>query len=153
MFLTGDFNIDLLTVDSHQPTKQFFDLLTSHYLLPTIYRPTRITETTDTLIDNIFTNAYSDCEKSGIICSDLSDHLPVIISCYPNTKITKNKTKYVYRRYYSPDAIKEFKDMLADTDWKDIIASGNDKDVNRIYGMFHNKYLEIYNKCFLIHKN
>jgi len=40
MFLAGDFNIDLLTVDSHQATKQFFfDFLTSHYLLPMIIDP------------------------------------------------------------------------------------------------------------------
>jgi len=44
MFLAKDFNTDLLKVDYHQPTKQFFDLLISHYPLPTIYRPTRITE-------------------------------------------------------------------------------------------------------------
>jgi len=35
MFLAGDFNIDLLKIDSYQLTRQFFDLLTSHYLLPT----------------------------------------------------------------------------------------------------------------------
>jgi len=129
MFLAGDFNIDLLKFDSHQPTRQFFDLLASHYLLPTICRPTRITETSATLIDNIFTNVYSDCEKSGIICSDLSDHLPIIISCYLNTKVTKTKTKHVYRRCYSPDAIKNFKDMLTEVDWQDIVVYGKDKDV------------------------
>ena len=141
---------DLLKVDFHQPTKRFFDLLTSHYLLPTIYRATRITETTAILIDN--TNAYSDCDKSGITCSDLSEHLPVILSCYPDNKRIKNKTKYVYKRCYTPDAIKKFKDMLANTDWKHIIALGKDKDVNRTYGMFYNKYFEIYNICFPIQK-
>jgi len=43
--------------------------------------------------------------------------------------------------------------MLADTEVEDIIASGRDKDVNKTYSMFHNKYLEIYNMCFPIQKN
>ena len=150
MFLAGDFNIDLLKVDSHQATKQFFDLLTSHYLLPTIYRPTRITETNATLIDNIFTSAYSECEKSAIICSDLSDHLPVIVSCYQTPKMDKNITKY--KRCYSPDAIKNFKDLLVDINWEDITESCRNKDVNNAYAMFHKKYLEIYNICFPIQK-
>ena len=133
-------------------TKQFFDLLTSHYLLPTIYRPTRITETTATLIDNIFTNAYSECKKSGIICSDLSDHLPVIVSCHKNAKISKSKIKYAYRRCYSPDAIKKFKDMLSDIHWNDIIEFDSIKDVNNAYAMFYNKYREIYDICFPVEK-
>jgi len=41
---------------------------------------------------------------------------------------------------------------LANTDWKDIIALGKDTDVNRTYGMFYNKYFEIYNICFPIQK-
>jgi len=36
MFPAGDFNIDSLKVDSHQPIRQFLDLLISHYLLPTM---------------------------------------------------------------------------------------------------------------------
>jgi len=101
MFLAGDFNIDLLTVDSHQATKQFFFWFPDISLSFTYhYRPTRITETNATLIDNIFTNAHSACEQSAIICSDLSDHLQVIVSCYQNVKTKKNITKY--SPYYSP---------------------------------------------------
>jgi len=57
---------------------------------------------------------------------------------------------HVYRRCYSPDAIKKFNDILMEVDWQDIVAYGKDKDVNRTYDMFHNKYLEIYNICFPI---
>jgi len=42
--------------------------------------------------------------------------------------------------------------MLAEIDWQDIVASGKNKDINTTYGMFHNKYLEIYNILFPIQK-
>lgn len=51
--LCGDFNIDLLK-PSCSRTK-FLDLLHSFHLYETVSTPTRITATTSTLIDNIFT--------------------------------------------------------------------------------------------------
>ena len=52
-YLMGDFNIDLLKDDSNKPTHNYIDLIYSHSLIPTIYKPTRITETSATCIDNI----------------------------------------------------------------------------------------------------
>ena len=40
-------------------------------------KPTRITKTTATLIDNIFTNDNEGTHVNGILFNDLSDHLPV----------------------------------------------------------------------------
>ena len=39
-----------------RPIHDYVDLVYSYSLLPTIYKPTRITETTATDIDNLFTN-------------------------------------------------------------------------------------------------
>ena len=49
-----DFNINLLNM--HQATNDFVNLLTSNIFFPLISKPTRITSSTATLIDNIFTN-------------------------------------------------------------------------------------------------
>ena len=51
----------------------------SHGLLPTITQPTRITEVTATLIDNIFTNINPSNCKTAIVFADISDHLPIIL--------------------------------------------------------------------------
>ena len=56
VFLMGDFNIDLLKVDIDTPTANFFDTITSNLLALHILLPTRITTTTKTLIDNIYSN-------------------------------------------------------------------------------------------------
>jgi len=56
IFVLGDFNINLLHHESHVPTSHFLNSMISLGLIPTINKPTRITETSKTLIDNIFTN-------------------------------------------------------------------------------------------------
>jgi hypothetical protein len=76
----GDYNIDLLKSDSHSPTNDFLDLNMHHTLLPVITRPTRVTNSTATIIDNIFSN-YLDLSKltTCILPIDISDHFPI---CY-----------------------------------------------------------------------
>jgi len=76
--IAGDFNIDLLKTECHPPTLDFANCLFSHSFYPVINKPTRITETTATLIDNILTNFDSTYKLSPFIfCSDISDHLPL----------------------------------------------------------------------------
>ena len=55
-FLLGDFNINLLNYNDHQPTNDFLDSLASNCFIPYILYPTRITSHLKTLIDNIFSN-------------------------------------------------------------------------------------------------
>ena len=56
VFLLGDFNINLLNYNVHNPTNEFLDSLASNSFLPYILQPTRITSHSKTLIGNIFTN-------------------------------------------------------------------------------------------------
>ena len=75
-FIMGDFNVDLMKIDDDNLTAKYFDLMTSHLFVPHIIHPTRITSTTRTLIDNIFSNATNPEEAvSGNLTISLSDHL------------------------------------------------------------------------------
>ena len=76
VFIAGDFNLDLLKVASHHETSEFFDIMTSNFLLPTISLPTHINRGNDTLIDNIFTNQFNPSIISGNLVVCISDHLP-----------------------------------------------------------------------------
>ena len=55
-YIMGDFNLNLLNDHSHQRTGEFLDIMYSNMFFPLITRPTRITSSSATLIDNIFTN-------------------------------------------------------------------------------------------------
>ena len=79
-YLLGDYNINLLNVDTHTSTADFSDVMFSNGFIPLITRPTRVTQSTATLIDNIFTNQLVEvCNASlqGILLTDISDHYPV----------------------------------------------------------------------------
>ena len=56
IFLSGDYNSDLLNVDKHVPTSEFSDTMFSYFVYPFINRPTRRVKESATLIDNIYSN-------------------------------------------------------------------------------------------------
>ena len=62
----------------------------SNSLIPTIYKPTRETSTTTTLINNIYTNRYSVDKLllQGLLIADISDHHAIFH--IKNTYIPKN---------------------------------------------------------------
>ena len=76
VFLLGDFNVNLLNYNDHQPTNEFLDSLASNSFIPYILQPTRITSHSKTLIHNIFSNIISHEMISGNITATISDHLP-----------------------------------------------------------------------------
>ena len=82
IILSGDFNINILKITEKPAYAHFFDMLTANALLPNITYPTRITRTSVTLIDNIFSNSIRETVKSGIICNkSISDH-QLMFSCF-----------------------------------------------------------------------
>ena len=54
-YMLGDLNIDFLKCDGHRLTSSFIDTLYSNNVFPLITKPTRVTQSTDILIDHILT--------------------------------------------------------------------------------------------------
>ena len=63
-YLLGDYNINLLNVDTHTSTADFNDTMFSNGFIPLITRPTSVTQSTATLIDNIFTNQLAELHNN-----------------------------------------------------------------------------------------
>ena len=74
IFLMGDFNIDLLQYESHSNTNDFLNSMISNSFLPYILQPTRVTEHSSTVIDNILSNITDFKTSSGNITSLVADH-------------------------------------------------------------------------------
>ena len=68
--LMGDFNLDLIKIDKHNQTKDFIHSLYTKAFYPTISKPTRVTEHSATLLDNIITNI------TGYSLADPGGHVP-----------------------------------------------------------------------------
>ena len=65
LYVCGEFNVDLLEYENNHDTQYFLTLAQPLSLLPVISKPTRITDTTETLIDHIYVNnPYNVCPVS-----------------------------------------------------------------------------------------
>jgi hypothetical protein len=102
-YIIGDFNVDLLKIDDDSNSSTFFDTITSNLFVPHIIHPTRVTATTKTLIDNIFSNSTNFQEGiSGNLTLTLSDHLAqflIIPDECKHTKILQNAYTYDSRNF------------------------------------------------------
>ena len=121
VFLLGDFNINLLNYNDHQPTNNFLDSLASNSFILYILHPTRITSHSKTLIDNIFSNFISPEIISGNITATISDHLPQF-SFVPNilSNPSTQKSNY-YERDWSKFKQENFILDYFDKDWADLL--------------------------------
>ena len=129
-----DHNLDLLKSDTHQPTNDFIQNNLDFGLIPTATRPTRITQSTATLIDNIFVS-QNLCGKyvSNILINDTSDHLPVMCTL-SNLKTTKREPIKITSRDTRLKNMQALKRQLGNHDWSsDLEYQSVSEDMHRVY--------------------
>ena len=73
-YICGDFNINLLKIGIKSHYNTFFENMLSSGFYPKITLPTRICNTSSTIIDNIFSNEICSNDASGIFVNHISDH-------------------------------------------------------------------------------
>ena len=75
-----DQNFDYLKIDNRKNIQDLFNIFLDNGLFPTVSKPTCIMSNSATLIDNLYISIkYNNTIKSGIICRDISDHLPIFV--------------------------------------------------------------------------
>ena len=91
-FVCGDFDINLLLLDNKRHVDYFFDTVMAKCLFPRITLPTRIQNTSHTLIDNISSNDIEDGlkSKSETLINDISDHKIIFTSDENMSYVEKN---------------------------------------------------------------
>ena len=114
----GDFNIDILKIESHTATDTFLNTLGSYFFQPQILQPTRITDHSATLIDNIFFNSIEHFTISGNIVHDLTDHLPNFIIFNKFTTLPCNVK--LFKRDYSKFDQQALTNEIQLIDWETI---------------------------------
>ena len=81
MYVCGYFNIEILKNSTHNIARIFLDYMYSFELYQLITKLSKITDATATLIDNIYTNELQFQVNSGLLITDISDHLSVFAMC------------------------------------------------------------------------
>ena len=119
-YLMGDYNINLLNFGIHSKTNEFIDDVISQGFLPYILKPTRVTDTSATL----------------------TDHFGVFHITYDTTN--KTEPTYLYVRQLKDSNIKDFKNILAQTDFSEVL---NNADPDGAYNCFLHVYSSLFDKA------
>ena len=143
IILGMDHNLDLLKASCHKVTQVFIDINFNNNLLSCITRPTCITRSSATLIDNIFiSQALHKSFDSCVLIKDLSDHMPSLLNIHDQKYDNSQPLEFSYRPINNKTNMKELNHMLLTTDWTTL----NKMDVNLAFHEFQNKiesYLNI----------
>ena len=110
----------------------------------TINNPTRITDSSATLTDNIFINCIDCSFFPFILYADMSDHLPICIIVELNVKVINNNL-HISKREDNQANILAFVNELNAQVWE--FNSNLDQiDPSTAFFEFHNTYYNLLNK-------
>ena len=148
IYILGDFNINLLNTDKHVQSSDFLETMYLFSLFPFITKPTRVTKSTATLIDNIYSNhIHNNVSFNGILYTDITDHLP-IFTISKDFKIS-HKDRFHLIRNTNTDNIKTFNRKIQSLNWEEIISCN---DCQIAYSQFHDLFIKYYDECFPLKK-
>ena len=116
--ILSDFNVNILNFAHHELTNTYLESMFSAGLLPVITRPTRIHQTSATLIDHIFESNKANRYIAGIIISSLSDHFPTFY--IEQLKTEKISSKPFKTRIINENTIPGYEQLLKSAPWTSI---------------------------------
>ena len=112
--------------------------------MPKITIPTRVTASTATLIDHLYSNVDFQRCIAGTITTDITDHYSNFILV--NTSLLKaTNQKYVKYRQINVNTLNNLNEALQNTCWTEVLSIENDPTES------YNKFLNIYNELKDIH--
>ena len=141
--IMGDMNIDLLKFGSHNKTNDYLDNIFCRGYIPAIMRPTRVTRSSATLIDHIYTNNICASSRSGIIITDVADHFGIFHLL--KTGKTKASNPEIRKRFFTENNNNVFKTLLDRTDFSNIYQM---TCPNEAFNAFIEKYQIAFNEAY-----
>ena len=142
IFILGDFNINLLNCVNHPASESFLNMMNSNFLLLYILQPTRVTDRSATLIDNIFANTYNFNALSGNLVTKISDHLPQFL-IIEDLKVNYTSLNY-YKHDYSHFNEEVFVEEVSHLDFSTVYNSN--LDTNCKFDVFYDQINSIFMK-------
>ena len=138
-----DHNLDFLKCEKHKITNEFLESNIDTNVLPCITRPTRITKSSATLIDNIFvdTGINEKC-VSSLIVLDISDHLPCLL-VIPEMYVSEKHPLKKSTRKMTDKIVCKINDELKNMNWQKEL---NMTSSNTGFTTFHNMTVDILNR-------
>ena len=149
MVLAGDFNINMLGFEQNKKVQNFVNLTFQFGLVPTINKPTRVTNKTISATDLIITNSiYNNDFKTAIIRTDISDQFPITQAFKLRSSMSSEnhqKNRYLYKCMINETSKATFKRQLRETSWDTVKSLDNP---NESYIKFIETITQIHDDCF-----
>jgi hypothetical protein len=130
----GDWNLNFLV--ENKRVLEVNNLLESYNLINIVSSPTRITPTSESLIDVVIINKQYSNSEISVVKMGFSDHLAQLIKI--NTGNNKRKNIPVVERHLTNSNREEFTCLLAKERWDDTL---NQSDVNASSKAFTETFL------------
>ena len=121
--IAGDFNYNLLNIETDQNCSSFFDSMLSMGLLHSISKPSRVFGNAMSLLDNIFvsnTLAY----ESGLLQWDITDHYPVF-AILKDLFTNRNHTETIRFRLINEVSLDNFYESLRRCNFDNVLNDVN----------------------------
>ena len=145
-FFGGDINVDLIKTATYPRYDEYLKLMLLHQMMPVITVPTRITDSSITLIDHIFVRLpkklINQVMRSGNLFCDISDHLPNFCCVELDSHFN---TERPWIRLYSEKNLERFAECAEQVDFSPIYRCEN---VNLAYEHFHNAVTRLHEQNF-----
>ena len=145
IILMGDLNYNLLDTEENNVTT-CVDMFFEFGFYPLINIPTRITDTTASVLDHFWTNIIDMPVNSTVINDPIADHLPIFMNV--GVSISKENL-IVEKRNFSQRNIENFISALRQMYIADILQQ---RSTNAAYDTFIKRYKEIFEKSFPMKK-
>ena len=133
VFLCGDYNIDLLKINANDNFNIFYENVISSSFIPSITLPTRICDTTSTLIDNIYTNSVDKICTSGILIRPISDHQMYFCMINSNTCHSEQTKKFIEVEVCDHESIQSFVTEISNANIYDKLQKNLNTNPNHNY--------------------
>ena len=149
VYIFGDFNVNTMSsVIGNANTQEFKDIFSSNYCLPLITKPTRVTNSCSSLIDNIYSNVPINTGKcnSGILEVSISDYYAIF--AIDNSTHTKANASNVTKRSFCNKNIANFKRCLTNQSWDFVYES---EDLQAAFSRFQGVIDVHFNTNFKLH--
>jgi hypothetical protein len=148
VLIVGDFNVDILKFHQNRHIGDYFENILSSGYIPNITFPTRLTQRSGSLIDNIFSKCSEKFKTStsGILLHQVSDHQPCF-TMFELCGIKKSKQSY-YVRSCNSNSYQGFKVDLNSDLYVEQLNNLIGSDVNVSYNRLDNILNTLVNKHF-----
>ena len=143
VLLAMDHNLDFLKHQSHFETQHFLETNLAVNLIPSVTKPTHVTTSSPTLINNIFVRTtLPEFVKAGVVVDNTSDHFILITEITNPCVTTCEPESYITRKIWSKE-INKISHIIKKINWNDRLLN---KTADEAFNNFHHTLINAIDK-------